>query len=156
MSEVTDAIRRHHQVLMTELEEASGALSTSVGEPELDRLISLLTQDLLPHARGEERSFYPLVDPLVAAHARPTATMSIDHEFIEAGVRDLERLAAAARTQAGTERGETDLELRRRLLELVALVRVHVEKEERVYLPLIEAHLAPDEQQTLLDEMHSE
>ena len=156
MSDVTDAIRQHHQVLITKLDAASDALAANVTEETIDGLLSLLTDDLLPHAQGEERSFYPLVDPLIAAHARPTATMSIDHEYIEGGVRTLEGLAASVCAGAGAERHAAEADLQRALHELAALVRLHVEKEERGYLPRVEAYLTAEEQQALLDEMHSE
>ncbi|MDE3102232.1 MAG: DUF2249 domain-containing protein [Chloroflexota bacterium] len=40
--------------------------------------------------------------------------------------------------------------LREAVLRLEALLGVHLEKEERVYLPLLEAHLSSDEQRALL------
>lgn len=80
--------------------------------------------------------------------------MEIDHERIESQVKriaaDVERLRSARERQ---ERIEAKAQLREALLQLDALLDVHLAKEERVYLPLIESTLSPAEQADLLDRM---
>src|SRR5512136_984019 len=92
--ELTDAIRAHHRSLAETLDGyAADAEANAVSVDSaalarlLDRLTSFLTGDLLPHARGEEQSLYPALDPIIREHGSPTATMSIDHEYIGEYVR---------------------------------------------------------------------
>lgn len=155
-----DAIRAHHRRLLEALERHLAALSARAaagdGVAEAQALARFLAEALRPHARGEERALYPAVDPLVSRYARPTATMSIDHEHIDGYVAEIE---AAARTVAGAapEQRAVALEaLLRRTLQLAAIFRLHLEKEDRVYLPLFEAHLSPEEQRRVLQAMHDE
>jgi hypothetical protein len=112
----------------------------SVGVAELVVLISagdersgdlrhdgpLLTHELLPHARGEERALYPAVEPLLKAHGRATATMSIDHEAIEGYVHRIEDAARARMQAANDERAARDAELVQLLLQLQAIFKLHL------------------------------
>ena len=154
MSTLTDAMRRHHRALLEEIGRSADTVSQQTTDGDLGRLVSLLQTELLPHARGEERFLYPAIDPLVAAHARPTATMSVDHEFIEQGIADVTTLVAGVRAAADTQRAAAIGRLRDRLLELRAILRLHTDKEERVYFPLLEAHLSAAEQERLLQSLH--
>lgn len=159
MSSVGDAIRGHHRQLMARL-EAEAAAAEGAGEKpgdaalQAERLVAFLKAELLPHARGEERSLYPAVEPLIRAHGSPTATMRVDHEAIEGYVREIEALAGRLRAAQGRDGAQATRELRRAIWQLEALLRVHLEKEERVYLPLFEAHLPESEQRRVLEAMH--
>ncbi|MDR5709748.1 MAG: DUF2249 domain-containing protein [Armatimonadota bacterium] len=151
MSRLGEAFRAHHRQLLQQLERHAEGVFAGV-EGELEELVRFLETDLLPHARSEEQHLYPAVAPLLRRHGDPTATMRVDHECIEEHVRAIRDAAAQARrgSFAGLET------LRRRLLSLLALFRVHLEKEERVYLPLVEAHLSEAQQDALLDAMHEQ
>lgn len=154
MSQVTAAIRNHHRELANALQAHVSALETSPADVDPRALVAFLKSDLLPHAQGEETSLYPVLDGLVAAHGRPTATMSVDHEFVEKYIREIEETARDLETASDGDR----LTLRKRLarlgLQLESLFEVHLEKEERVYLPLLEQYLSGPEQQRILDGMH--
>lgn len=132
---------------------AEKALSRGASD-DLNGLIALLQGELLEHARAERDHLYPTVDELVRLHGRATATMDIDHEAIESRVRDVtvavERLRV---TPARQDRTEARRLLREAILRLEALLFVHMEKEERVYIPLLEAHLSPSDQRQLLEKM---
>ncbi|MBZ0304459.1 MAG: hemerythrin domain-containing protein, partial [Anaerolineae bacterium] len=117
-------------------------------------MAEFLKNDLLPHAAGEEQHLYPAVDPLVAAYSKATATMSVDHEFIEGYVRQIDETAQALNKADAAERPALEKQLQRLTLQLEAVLAVHLEKEERVYIPLFEQHVAPEEQQRILDGMH--
>jgi len=139
---LVDVVRAHHTELRRKLlEKVEAWLGT--GSPEaFQDLTNFLSGELLSHARAEEAHLYPAVEPLVKAWGRATATMSIDHEFIEDYIR---------RIQAWP-----DPETRRELvLGLQAIFTLHLEKEERVYLPLIADHLPAEEQARVLKEMHA-
>lgn len=142
MSSVAEAIRQHHRDLLQAIREQAQALSEGHGDAQT--LMHLLKHDLLPHAQGEERALYPAIDPLIARYGHPSAPMSIDHEFISDYITRIEQALP-------------DRELLLRLVwQLYALLEAHIAKEERVLLPLLEAHLPESEQQRLLDAMHEQ
>ncbi len=156
MSNLTDAVRRHHGSLAKSLAEHVATLTDEAKQGTPEALVAFLRNELMPHARGEERHLYPRVDFLLHEYGRGTATMSVDHEFIADYVERIERIADELRSAGGTERRELEAELRRLAVSLDAILALHLEKEERIYLPLIERHLPEGEQVSVLDEMHSE
>lgn len=152
MSNACDAIRTHHRELVGALIAHVGEVTS--GDEEASALIEFLESDLLPHAASEERGLYPAIEELLRTHGSPTATMVIDHEFIRDYVRQIEETAGAM-ARAGHDRSHLESRLRRLGVELEAVLRLHVEKEERVYLPLFEAHLSAEQQEAVLDAMHA-
>ncbi len=155
MSEVGAAIRSHHRELLETLTRQVAALVE--GQPDADpaALADFLQHELLPHAVGEEKHLYPAVEPLVKAHGQATATMSVDHEFIEHYIRQIGETAEGLRRAGTEERPALERRLRHLALQLEAVLRLHLEKEERVYLPLFEQHLSEEAQQRVLDGMHA-
>lgn len=153
-----EAIRAHHRQLLQELAERVAAVvegrPDEKGDPE--GLAAFLASELLPHAAGEERALYPAVEPLIKAHGRATATMSIDHEHIERHIREIRLAARTVASAPPDTKGEAMAALRRLALQLEAIFRLHLEKEERVYLPLFEAHLPEPEQRRVLQAMHED
>ncbi len=154
MSAVSEAIRNHHRELVNTLTKQVTALVERQPDADAVAFAAFLKDDLLPHAVGEERHLYPAVEPLVKAHGKATATMSVDHEHIESYIRQIGEVAQALHTASATERSAVEERLRRLALHLEALLLVHLEKEERIYLPLFEQYLSETEQQHVLDGMH--
>lgn len=156
MSHVTDAIHQHHQALLTTLTGQVAAIVDGTPEADPQALVAFLAGDLLPHAIGEERHMYPAIDPLVKAYGHPTATMRVDHEFIADYIRQIQETTAAL--QAGDPATQPALQtrLQRLCLQLEAVLQLHLEKEERIYVPLFEHHLSEERQQEILDAMHEE
>lgn len=161
--ELTDAIRAHHRSLAETLDGYAAeveASATGAGASDLasllDHLTSFLANDLLPHARGEERSLYPALDPIIREHGSPTATMSVDHEYIGQFVRSITESANALRAAPERDRAELARQLDRQTLQLQSLFAVHLAKEERVYLPLIEQAVSAGDQHALLAALHEE
>lgn len=150
MSRLTETFRAHHQQLRQRLDELVELVDRDPQRAPLTDLVKFLREELLPHARAEEAKLYPAVEPLLRQHGDPTATMRWDHTFLEENVRRIEE------TMEESKRGgfEWPHQLRREVLGLAALFRVHLEKEERVYLPLIEQHLSGAEQESLLASLH--
>jgi uncharacterized protein (DUF2249 family)/hemerythrin-like domain-containing protein len=153
-TDAAQAIRDHHRKISEELDvRVRSALDRGTSE-DLAALVALLEGELLGHARAEQRHLYPVVDELVRQHGRATATMDIDHEtiatLVERIAAEVERLRAARQRQ---ERMEAKALLREALLRLETLLHVHLAKEERVYLPLIERCLSADAQALLLEQM---
>ncbi|PZR94781.1 MAG: hypothetical protein DLM69_12190 [Candidatus Chloroheliales bacterium] len=154
MSTVSEVIHNHHQELARTLHGYVSDLdgSTAMGDPQ--SLVAFLQGDLLPHAAGEEAYLYPAVDPLVKEYGRPTATMMVDHEYIKRYIAQIAAAVQALATAAPDARAAQQSALQRLCLQLEAILLVHLDKEERVYLPLFEAHLSPEVQQQILDGMH--
>lgn len=161
--ELTDAIRAHHRSLAKELDgyaadvEASAVNLDSVALARLlDRLTTFLVGDLLPHAQGEERTLYPALDPIIREHGSPTATMSVDHEYLGEYTRKITETVGALHAASGDEQIELVRKLDRLMLQLQGLFSVHLAKEERVYLPLVEQAVSSNDQHALLAALHEE
>lgn len=150
-----EKIRTHHRALAAEMAQHVAALAGTPSEHEIAALVRFLTQELLPHARGEERALYPAVEPLLKAHGTATATMSLDHEAIEGYIQRIVDTARARPQATAEERAAHDAQLARLLLPLQAIFELHLSKEERVYLPLFEQHLPPAEQERVFAAMHA-
>ncbi len=150
MSRLGEVFRAHHHQLRGRLADFVDQVAKDPGGADLDSLIRFLREDLLPHARAEEQHLYPAVAALLRQHGDPTATMQLDHAFIEERIRNVE-----AAVEEVPSHGPAALSrLHRHLLGLAALFEAHLEKEERVYLPLVEHHLPEADQDSLLQAMH--
>jgi iron-sulfur cluster repair protein YtfE (RIC family) len=158
MASVTQPIREEHQELLPHIEairevaESVGRLPGDELRTRLDETSDFLSGHLIPHAQAEEHALYPAVASIIGA-PQATATMSRDH--VEVG-----RLTAELKTLASSVTGPTVDEeqataLRRVLFGLYALVKVHFAKEEEVYLPLLDARLAPEEARRMFAEMEA-
>ncbi len=154
MSDTSDAIHEHHQALMAAFDGHVTAILA--GRPDADptALLQLLEQDLLPHAVGEERFLYPALDRLLRHHGRATATMSVDHEFLEEYVRQIRVTVQALAAAPTADHAGLRAHLERLCLQLQAVMQLHLEKEERLYLPLFEQLVEADEQRRILAGMH--
>ncbi len=139
---LADAVREHHAELRRKFRQKVDAWLRTGSPDAFQDLTSFLSGELLSHARAEEAHLYPVVEPLVKAWGRATATMSIDHGFIEDYIRRIQ-------TRPDPET------LRELILGLKAIFLLHLEKEERVYLPLIAGHLPAEEQARVLEKMHA-
>jgi uncharacterized protein (DUF2249 family) len=153
MSTVIEDIKSHHRELLNTLTKQVAGLAESSAQAE--DLVTFLKQDLLPHALGEEDHMYPAVDTLLKSYGKPTATMSVDHEFIENYICQIEQTTQALTAAGEGERLGLETTLRRLAGQLEAILRLHLEKEERIYLPLFERYLPEAEQQRILDGMHA-
>lgn len=156
MGTLSEAMRDHHRELADRLATQAAALEAGPAAGDVEALVAFLEGELLPHAAGEERHLYPVVDPLVAQHGRPTATMSVDHEYIAGYVRQIAELAHALRTADETQRSALWPRLLRVVVQLDGLFTVHLAKEERIYLPLLDRYVSPEGQQGILERLHEE
>jgi iron-sulfur cluster repair protein YtfE (RIC family) len=154
MSQVTEAMHEHHQELLAYLSEQARLLTDGSAAADPTALASFLTNDLLPHAAGEERALYPVVEPLLKTHGTATATMSVDHQVFGEHVKVIGELARALAAADSTEHPALQSRLARATLQLEAIFRLYLRKEESVYLPLFEQYVTPEVQQQVLDAMH--
>jgi uncharacterized protein (DUF2249 family)/iron-sulfur cluster repair protein YtfE (RIC family) len=149
-----EALRHHHEELARKMAGHVAALTGGAPGADPEPLVRFLRDELLPHAAGEDRYLYPAVEPLLKAHGMATATMRMDHRAIEGYVSDLEKTAGRLRSAGGAERTQATRDLTRLAWQLQALFDVHLQKEERVYVPLLTQFVAEAEQQRLLRLMH--
>lgn len=154
MSTLTEAIRKHHLSLAKTLEAHAHGVGGGEPQTERDAFVAFLKGDLLPHAIGEERHLYPLVDSLVRQYGKPTMTMMVDHEFIRDHVAKIERITHQLATVTDGDRSQLLRRLRDLGLRLDAIVELHLAKEERIYLPLIEKHTDEATQRKVLQAIH--
>jgi len=151
----TEPLREEHRDLMPhidrlrELAEATerdpGASATRLGEA-----VEFLQGHLLVHAQAEERVLYPAIADLMGA-PQATATMSRDHVEIERLTGELAALRRAFDARTPTPE---DLSVLRRLAYgLYAIVRLHLAKEEDVYLPLLDARMTAGQASSLFAAM---
>jgi len=161
--ELSAAIRTHHRSLADTLDTYTAEVEAGITDLDAARLVELLdglkgflSGDLLPHAAGEEKTLYPALDPIIREHGSPTATMLVDHEYIGNYSRQITETARALRSADQHTRTDLARKLARQLIQLQGLFDVHLAKEERVYLPLVEQAVSAGDQQALLAALHEE
>ena len=134
----THALREHHDHLMQEIQNFEQAIESlpdlAPGEvkPTAQEQVAFLVAEIKPHAQAEEKFLYTEVDYLTnPAGMKVTATMKIDHEYISAYIERLADLASKVNPK-------TVPEFQRASWELLAILKLHFDKEERVYLSLLD------------------
>ncbi|MGZ8481831.1 MAG: hemerythrin domain-containing protein [Candidatus Limnocylindria bacterium] len=128
----TEAFREEHRRLLVHVDQirAAGAEVTDLAPDErralVGRILEFLRNTLVPHAEWEEQVLYAAVGKLLGNTAA-TATMSRDHVAIR---RMIDALAEADVSEV--------TRLQELLYGLHALIVLHFEKEEEIYLPLLD------------------
>ena len=155
MTTITQPLRDEHKELLPHVEilkQAADQVSEVLSEharQDIGESYKFLAYHLIPHAYAEEQALYPVVQKAMGA-PQATATMSRDH--VEVG-----RLTEELKTRLPLRYTRLDAEqvagLRGVLYGLYALVKVHFAKEEEIYLPLLDARLAPDEARRMFEAM---
>jgi iron-sulfur cluster repair protein YtfE (RIC family) len=101
-----------------------------------------LIHQLLPHAQAEEQVLYPTVARFLHT-LKVTETMSRDHLEV---IRLTEELEALRLHLFYAPLCESDEQALRRVLSgLYAILKLHLAKEEEIYLPILEARLPAQE-----------
>lgn len=154
MSNLLQPLHDEHQMLLPYIEElrrtADDVGIIPVGELDVsvEACRMFIFDRLIPHAENETVVMYPHVARLMGSpHA--TDTMKQDHEGI---VRLADELEALSRELHRARRLDDELavSLRRVLYSLYAIVGLHFEKEEDVYLPLLREGLTAEEARTMM------
>lgn len=153
MTTAGDTFRRHHQHLRTQFAEYARVLEED-GDADPEPLVAFLKTELLPHASGEEAHLYPAVEPVLEAHGMATATMRVDHRFIEEYVRRIDAAVASMRAAPPGARARVRAQVARMAAQLQAVFEVHLAKEEQVYLPLFEQYVPAGEQEQVIARLH--
>jgi iron-sulfur cluster repair protein YtfE (RIC family) len=155
---LTDPLRRRHRELVMRVDElraaaaGAGDLDRNAVLVRVSRAIAFLDEGLLPHARVEEESLYPLVERTLGSPGC-TATMRRDHVEILRMAEALRFLEARLRNNPTRDTIEA---VRRLLYGLHAVVMLHFAKEEELYLPLLDRELPEDAAATLVEGMRED
>ncbi len=155
MTNITQPLRDEHKELLPHVETLKTA-ADQVSEVLSDRAwqdiqdaYEFLAHHLIPHAYAEEQALYPVVQKAMGA-SMATATMSRDHVEVGRLTEELNELLPRRATGLGADQAAG---LRRVLYGLYALVKVHFAKEEEIYLPLLDARLAPEDARRMFEAM---
>lgn len=150
----THTLREHHDELRLKVQNLEQVLATlpHLVSLELERVVreqvAFLHGDIKSHAAAEEAFLYPEINNLAGpSRYKTTGTMEIDHEYI-AGY--IERLAEM-RLDISPRKVP---EFQRVGWELLAILKLHFDKEERIYLPMLDERLSEKEVQArIVDKM---
>jgi iron-sulfur cluster repair protein YtfE (RIC family) len=156
MAPLPQRVRDEQRELMVR-KEALRTVADSIGSTSAESIregvgqaYTFLIHQLIPHAQAEEQVLYPTVGRLLRA-LEATETMSRDHLEVIRLTEELEALRlhlfytpiSASNEQA----------LRRVLYGLYAIIKLHLAKEEEIYLPIVEARLPDAEVNGLVEAM---
>ncbi len=116
----------------------------------LDEAHGFLVEHLIPHDEAEDRVLYPVVEEAMGAPGA-TQTMTRDHGAIVLLTDELGWLRG--QLHGSTLTRDQAMALRRALYGLHALVKLHVEKEEKLYLPVLDRWLTQERARILFRHM---
>ena len=158
MTTLTQPLRDEHKELFPHIESlknAGLAVHGTLSQASMDLIdeaYAFLSTHLLPHAHAEEVALYPVVQKVMGT-PYGTATMSRDHVEVERLTRELSALREQlSPTEIGAAKAN---ELKRVLYGLYTLVKVHFDKEEEVYLPLLDANLTAEDARAMFEAMEA-
>ena len=137
------------EVLRTVADSIGSAATESIREG-VGQAYAFLIHQLIPHAQAEEQVLYPTVGRLLGA-LEATETMSRDHLEVIRLTEELETLRLHLYYTPVSESNEQAL--RRVLYGLYAIIKLHLAKEEEIYLPILEARLPAEEVNKLVEAM---
>lgn len=156
VSSVMQPLKDEHRELLPEIEflREAGILVEGASEHDVLRAVddahAFLVHHLIPHAMAEDRVLYPIVERVMGAPGA-TATMSRDHVEV---VRFTEELGSLKDKVALFGVTENDLTaLQRVLFGLYGIVKLHFDKEEEIYVPILEKGLSPSEAAEMFEAM---
>jgi iron-sulfur cluster repair protein YtfE (RIC family) len=156
MAALSQPFRDEQRELISRIETLR-TVADSIGSAPLEAVregtreaCTFLMHHLIPHAQAEEQVLYPTIGRLLRAPEAP-ATMSRDHLEVIRLTEELEELRLRLFYTPLSESDEKAL--RRVLYGLYAIIKVHLAKEEEIYLPILEARLPPEEAHRMFEAM---
>lgn len=118
----------------------------------LDESVDFLLHRLIPYLRAEDAVLHPRVEEAMNAPGA-TAPMSRDHEEVVRLTREI--AAIRDRLTAPPTRQERRT-LQRALYGLHAIARLHLAKQEEIYLPVIDSAMTKEEAARLFTRLREE
>ena len=156
MASLPQTVREEHRELVARIEvvrtvaDSIGSVAIEPLRESIGHVYSFLIHQLIPHAQAEEQVFYPTVGRVLRA-VEATETMSRDHLEIIRLTEELETLRLRLFYEPLSQSEEQAL--RRVLYGLYAIIKLHLAKEEEIYVPILEARLQPEETDHLVEAM---
>ncbi len=146
MTRPTDPIRDHHKMLHKQIHDlfqyVEGLKKFSAQERgRLNDLITFLKEEVLPHAEGEEKYLYKKVGELMN-NPLFTKTMELDHQHIKRYISELETEINNVYKEAADG---TIAKIQTAASKLRGLMEPHFQKEDDVYLPLLDEKLSAEQ-----------
>ncbi len=140
MNQMIETIQAYHQEILRALNALSGAVVADAEGTHSLQLIGFLRHKLLPHMHSEEHHLYQLVDALITGQDMSvTATMAIDHQFVERQIGLIDECLRTARLNSAQDSEHRTIrrELELLLAQLNAVLRLHLRRDEQVYLTVL-------------------
>ena len=101
-------------------------------------IVTFLNEHIRSHAKWEEGRLYPAVDHRTHAGMHPfTSSMRYEHGIIGRAIDELGQLAAATTLDPALFLRKTD--------RLLGVISAHFEKEEEVFLPILDRTMTREE-----------
>lgn len=156
MAEPAQPLRDEHRELISRIERLR-TVADAIGSAPIDSVREgvgeahiFLMQHLIPHAQAEEQVLYPTVGKLLRS-LEATDTMTRDHLEVIRLSEELQTLRLHLFYAPLSVSDENAL--RRLLYGLYAIIKLHLAKEEEIYLPLLEARLGAEEVHRMVEVM---
>jgi iron-sulfur cluster repair protein YtfE (RIC family) len=144
MQAITETSHHHQDVMVPHVDallalaESIGTASDAVLHEQLDAECRFLEEQLIPHMEMAEANLFPALERLLSdAHA--LAPLRREHAEVRRLIGELRHLRDQL-TGAPMSAGQA-IVLRRVLMKLFALLRVHLEEESQ-YLPILDKNLS--------------
>ncbi len=149
MNVLTQPLRQEHRELLKDIDLVRSTADSITGNnltpailSRIDRVFDFLVHTVIPHSLAEDKALFPVIQEILGSpHA--TETMGHDHMVISNLTRELNYLRTHISGLSITR--EQVNGLRRVLYGLHLLIKVHIDKEEEVYIPLLEENLKPED-----------
>jgi len=156
MASITQPLRDEHKALYRQVDnlrfagDAVGESLTTSAHDKIEQAYDFLTRQLFPHAQAEDKVLYPMIQKIMDSPLA-TATMSRDHLEVNRLTQELGSLRVH-KTQLSVPFDHA-MALRRVLYSLYALIKLHLAKEEEIYLPLLDSKLTEAEAREMFEKM---
>ncbi|GMU67149.1 MAG: hypothetical protein AMXMBFR36_34230 [Acidobacteriota bacterium] len=145
----TASFRAEHAEIKEHLRHLDAMVGGLDGAPREERrrtmefVVKFLNEHIRSHAAWEEAHLYPVVDDRAGRKGEPfTASMRYEHGIIGRAIDGLAALAAAASPDAKAFARAADRTL--------GVIAAHFEKEEEVFLPVLDRSMTRAEVEAVL------
>jgi hemerythrin-like domain-containing protein len=156
MASITQPLRDEHSKLYPQVEVLRSAGDvineglTTQAHDRVEQAHNFLTRQLSAHAKAEEAALYPMVQKIMGSDLS-TETMVRDHIEIKRLTDELGTLRFHPSQLSITSIQAAAL--RRVLYGLYAVIKLHLAKEEEIYLPLLDSKLTAEDAKSMFESM---
>jgi hemerythrin-like domain-containing protein len=153
----TQRIRDEHAALWPRIQQfrqtasQAGDLPSDQLKAAIEEAYLFLENRVIPHARAEDQVLYPVIARIVGSDLA-TRGMTRDHVEVGTLANELGLLRVELSEDEEPPR-EVVEEARRILYGLYALIKGHIDKEEEIFLTLVDANISEAETRPIFDRM---